>query len=59
MQKQLKRQLGAKTSLKLIRNSVRVANVCADVIGDICRGTKWCNKCDDICKACRKVWNNK
>lgn len=36
MQKQLRRQNGAKTSLKLIKNSVRVANVCADVIGDIC-----------------------
>lgn len=39
MQKQQKKQSGAKTSLKLIRNSVRVANVCADVIGDICRST--------------------
>lgn len=27
---------GAKTSIKLIRNSSRVANICADVIGDIC-----------------------
>ena len=27
---------GAKSSIKLIRNSSRVANVCADVIGDIC-----------------------
>lgn len=26
---------GAKTSIKLIRNSARVANICADVIGDI------------------------
>lgn len=26
---------GAKTSLKLIKNSTKVANVCADVIGDI------------------------
>ena len=26
---------GAKTSLKLIKNSAKVANVCADVIGDI------------------------
>ena len=30
---------GAKTSIKLIRNSAKVANICADVIGDICRGT--------------------
>jgi len=27
---------GSRTSIKLIRNSARVANVCADVIGDIC-----------------------
>lgn len=27
---------GAKTSIKLIRNSSRVSNICADVIGDIC-----------------------
>lgn len=27
---------GAKTSIRLIRNSARVANICADVIGDIC-----------------------
>lgn len=27
---------GAKTSIKLIKNSAKVANICADVIGDIC-----------------------
>ena len=27
---------GAKTSIKLIRNSSKVASICADVIGDIC-----------------------
>ena len=27
---------GAKTSITLIRNSPKVANICADVIGDIC-----------------------
>ena len=27
---------GAKTSIKLIRNSSKVSNFCADVIGDIC-----------------------
>ena len=27
---------GAKTSIKLIRNSSKVANICADVVGDIC-----------------------
>lgn len=41
--KATKKATGAKMSLKLIRNSTRVANVCADVIGDICRSIKWCN----------------
>lgn len=27
---------GAKTSIKLVRNSAKVANICADVIGDVC-----------------------
>ncbi len=27
---------GSKTAIKLIRNSARVANICADIIGDIC-----------------------
>ena len=27
---------GAKSSIKLIRNSAKVANICSDVIGDIC-----------------------
>ena len=27
---------GAKTSIKLVRNSAKVSNICADVIGDIC-----------------------
>ena len=27
---------GAKTSIKLIKNSSKVSNICADVIGDIC-----------------------
>lgn len=27
---------GSKTAINLIRNSARVANICADVIGDIC-----------------------
>ena len=31
-----KKVTGAKTSIKLIRNSAKVANICADVIGDIC-----------------------
>lgn len=27
---------GAKASIKLIKNSAKVANICADVIGDVC-----------------------
>lgn len=57
--KATKKLSGAKMSLKLIKNSVRVANVCADVIGDICRGTKWCNKCYDFSETCRKIWTYK
>ena len=34
--KATKKVKGAKSSLKLIRNSAKVANICADVIGDIC-----------------------
>ena len=32
---------GSKTSIQLIRNAPKVANICADVIGDICRCIKW------------------
>lgn len=31
-----KKQKGAKTAIKLVRNSAKVSNICADVIGDIC-----------------------
>lgn len=31
-----KKIVGAKSSIKLIRNSAKVANICCDVIGDIC-----------------------
>ena len=31
-----KKITGSKTAIKLIRNSSKVANICADVIGDIC-----------------------
>ena len=34
--KATKKIKGAKTSIRLIRNSSRVSNFCADVIGDIC-----------------------
>lgn len=41
--KATKKIKGAKTAVKLIRNAAKVANICADVIGDICRSIKWCN----------------
>ena len=44
--KATKKADGAKTSLNLIKNATKVANVCADVIGDICRSYKWSNKCN-------------
>lgn len=34
--KATKKVEGAKTSIKLIKNSAKVANLCADVIGDVC-----------------------
>lgn len=34
--KATKKVKGSKTSIRLIKNSARVANICADVIGDIC-----------------------
>ncbi len=47
---------GAKTSIKLIRNSAKVANICADVIGDICRSIKWIYCCFNYYKSNRKIW---
>ena len=44
--KATKKADGAKTSLNLIKNATKVANVCADVIGDICRSYKWGDKCN-------------
>ena len=41
--KATKKAEGAKTSIKLIKNASKVANICADVIGDICRSYKWSN----------------
>ena len=43
--KATKKAKGAKSSLKLIKNASKVANICADVIGDICRSSKWKYKC--------------
>lgn len=53
--KATKKMKGAKTSIKLIRNSAKVANICADVIGDICRSTKWSNKCHNNTKNNRSI----
>ncbi len=50
--KATKKAEGAKSSLNLIKNAAKVANICADVIGDICRSCKWCNKCYDFNKNC-------
>ena len=44
--KATKKADGARTSLNLIKNATKVANFCADVIGDICRSCEWCNKCN-------------
>ncbi len=41
--KATKKVEGSKTSIQLIRNAPKVANICADVIGDICRCIKWGN----------------
>ena len=35
--KATKKVKGSKDSIKLIRNAPKVASICADVIGDICR----------------------
>lgn len=48
--KATKKAKGAKTSLKLIKNASKVANICADVIGDICRSYKWKYKCFNFIK---------
>lgn len=53
--KATKKAKGAKTSLMLLKNASKVANICADVIGDICRSCKWCNKCNDSFKNCIKL----
>lgn len=47
---------GSKDSIKLIKNAPKVANICADVIGDICRSIKWCYKCININKSNRTIW---
>ena len=53
--KATKKVKGSKDSIKLIKNAPKVANICADVIGDICRSLKWGNKCINICKNCGAI----
>lgn len=53
--KATKKIQGAKTSIKLVRNSSKVANICADVIGDICRSTKWSDSCFNYNKNNREI----
>ncbi len=48
---------GSKNSLRLIKNSPKVANICADVIGDICRSIKWSNKCFNLLENITAIWN--
>ena len=48
--KATKKAKGAKTSIMLLKNASKVANICADVVGDICRSCKWCYKCNDSIK---------
>lgn len=53
--KATKKAKGSKSSIKLIKNAPRVANICADVIGDICRSIKWCNKCTYCSKSNKTI----
>ena len=54
--KATKKVKGSKDSIKLIKKAPKVANICADVIGDICRSIKWCYKCFNICKNNTAIW---
>ena len=45
--KATKKVEGSKTSIRLIRNSAKVANICADVIRRYLWGTKWFDQCYD------------
>lgn len=54
--KATKKIKGSKDSIQLIRNAPKVANICADVIGDICRSIEWCDKCFDSYENNRTIW---
>ena len=47
---------GARTAVKLIRNSAKVSNICADVIGDICGVLSRSNKCNGCTKIDTNLW---
>ncbi len=51
-----KRIRGSKQAIKLIRNSPKVSNFCADVVGDICGVLSRIIKCFNFFKNCRKIW---
>ncbi len=48
---------GSKKAIKLIRNSPKVSNFCADVVGDICRSIKWFIKRFNYIEINRKIWS--
>lgn len=54
--KATKKVEGSKHSIRLIRNAPKVANICADVIGDICRSIKWSYKCINIIEDNTRIW---
>ena len=50
--KATKKVVGSKDSIKLIKNAPKVANICADVIGDICGVLSRFNKCINCNENC-------
>ena len=50
--KATKKVEGSKHSIKLIKNAPKVANICADVIGDICGVLSRFNKCINCNENC-------
>lgn len=49
---------GAKQAIRLIRNSPRVSNFCADIIGDICGVLSRIIRSFNCIKNNWKIWNN-
>ena len=54
--KATKKVKGSKDSIKLIRNAPKVANICADVIGDICGVLSRSHKCINSNENNRTIW---